>query len=33
MKQNIKHETLKKDVPIIDNIIHIFYYMDLNIKT
>jgi hypothetical protein len=29
----MKHETLEKDVPKIDNIIHIFYYMNLNIKT
>jgi hypothetical protein len=29
----MKHETLEKDVPKIDNIIHIFYYMNLNIRT
>jgi hypothetical protein len=32
MKYNIKHETLRKDVLKADNIIHIFYYMKLNIK-
>jgi hypothetical protein len=29
----MKYKTLEKDVPKTDNIIHIFYYMNLNIKT
>jgi hypothetical protein len=29
----IKYKTLEKDIPKTDNIIHIFYYTNLNIKT
>jgi hypothetical protein len=28
----MKYKTLEKDIPKIDNIIHIFYYTNLNIK-
>jgi hypothetical protein len=31
--KNEKYKTLKKDIPKIGNIIHIFYYTNLNIKT
>jgi hypothetical protein len=33
VKSNIKYKTLEKDVLKTDNIIHIFYNMNLNIKT
>jgi hypothetical protein len=29
----MKYKTLEKDIPKIGNIIHIFYYTNLNIKT
>jgi hypothetical protein len=29
----MKYKTLERDIPKTDSIIHIFYYMNLNIKT